>query len=128
MCPFIENQYIILGTLRVANRSPTATSKTNISLRPFGDIWGVRGHRFRSILGLPGGPGRENKNIFLMDSTGYLKAVWPDLFGCVFEVCPAPGPRERPAPTFLKAFPGPRGRPDLKNAPKKVRPDCLQVP
>ncbi len=23
-----------------------------------------------------------------------LKAVWPDLWGCVFEVCPAPGARE----------------------------------
>ena len=23
------------------------------------------------------------------------------------------------APTFLKAFPGPRGRPDLKNAPQQ---------
>ena len=29
---------------------------------------------------------------------------------------------------FLKAFPGPRGRPDFKNAPKQIRPDCLQVP
>ena len=46
--------------------------------------------------------------------------------GCVFEVWPAPGAREslqkggglRPQ-TFLKAFPGPRGRPDLKNAPNK---------
>ncbi len=25
---------------------------------------------------------------------GYLKAVWPDLFGCVSEVWPAPGARE----------------------------------
>ncbi len=33
------------------------------------------------------------------------------------------------APTFLKAFPGPRGRPNFKNAPpKNNRPDCLQVP
>ncbi len=31
-------------------------------------------------------------------------------------------------PAFLKVFPGPRGRPDLKNAPLKIRPDCLQVP
>ncbi len=28
----------------------------------------------------------------------------------------------------MNAFPGPRGRPDLKNAPPKIRPDCLQVP
>jgi hypothetical protein len=31
-------------------------------------------------------------------------------------------------PTFLKALPGPRGRPDLKNEPKQIWPDCLQVP
>ena len=30
--------------------------------------------------------------------------------------------------TFLKCLPGPRGRPDLKNAPQQIRPDCLQVP
>ncbi len=29
--------------------------------------------------------------------------------------------------TFLKACPGPRGRPDLKNATHKIRPDCLPV-
>ncbi len=27
---------------------------------------------------------------------GYLKAVWPDFLGCVFEVWPAPGARESP--------------------------------
>ncbi len=32
------------------------------------------------------------------------------------------------APTDLRVFPGPRGRPDFKNAPKQIRPDCLQVP
>ncbi len=33
------------------------------------------------------------------------------------------------APAFLKAFPCPRGKPDLKNTPPtKIRPDCLQVP
>ncbi len=55
--------------------------------------------------------------------------------GCIFEICPAPEAREglrkcgeAKPPTFLKAFPGPRGRPDLKNAPNKIRPDCLQVP
>jgi hypothetical protein len=31
-------------------------------------------------------------------------------------------------PRFLRAFPGPRGRPDFKNAPQKIRPDCLQIP
>ena len=28
-------------------------------------------------------------------------------------------------PTFWKVFPGPRGRPDLKNAPQKLLPDSL---
>ncbi len=27
---------------------------------------------------------------------GHLKAVWPNFWGCVFEVWPAPGARERP--------------------------------
>ncbi len=31
-------------------------------------------------------------------------------------------------PNLWRAFPGPRGRPDLKNTPKQIRPDCLQVP
>ncbi len=46
--------------------------------------------------------------------------------GCIFEVWPAPGAREgfqkcggAKPPTFWKVFPGPRGRPDLKNAPNK---------
>ena len=41
---------------------------------------------------------------------GYLKAIWPGLVGCVFEVCPAPGGPGSPSkrwgakpPTFLKA-------------------------
>ncbi len=65
---------------------------------------------------------------------GYLKAVWPDFWG-VFEVWPAPGAREssqkcgvlRP-PTFLKTFPGPRGRPDLKNAPQKSGQTAVKYP
>ena len=31
------------------------------------------------------------------------------------------------APTFLKAFQGPWGRPDFKNTPTKIRPECHQV-
>ncbi len=31
------------------------------------------------------------------------------------------------APHIFEGSPGPRGRPDLKKAPKQVRPDCLQV-
>ena len=30
--------------------------------------------------------------------------------------------------SFLRAFPGPRGRRDLKSAPKDIRPVCLQAP
>ncbi len=59
--------------------------------------------------------------------TGYLKAVWPGFCGCVFEIWPAPGAWESlqkcgvaSPPTFLKAFPDPRGRPDLKNSPQKT--------
>ncbi len=60
----------------------------------------------------------------LPSKAGYLKAVWPVFGGCLFEDWPAPGARAGPQiygvvkpPTFLKAIPGPRGRPDLKHAP-----------
>ncbi len=29
--------------------------------------------------------------VVIFSIAGYLKAIWPDLFGCVFEVWPAPG-------------------------------------
>ncbi len=35
-------------------------------------------------------------NNFILGYAGYLKAVWPEFFGCVFEVWPAPGAREGP--------------------------------
>ncbi len=44
---------------------------------------------------------------------GYLKAVWPDFSGCVFEVWPAPGARESLkkvggfAPHIFEGHPGP---------------------
>ena len=48
------------------------------------------------------------------------------LWGCVFEVWPAPGAREglqkggaRSPPHLFMAFPGPRGWPDLKKEPHK---------
>ncbi len=73
---------------------------------------------------------------------------------CFLSCSSGPGGPGRPSkrwgaspPTFLRAFPGPRGRPDClqarlpdclqarlpdclqaKNAPQKIRPDCLQVP
>ncbi len=65
---------------------------------------------------------------------GYLKAVWPDFVGAFLRSGRPRGPGKAfqnvggEAPTDLKASPGPRGRPDLKNAAKKIRPDCLQVP
>ena len=55
----------------------------------------------------------------------YLKAVWPEFFGCVFEVWPARGARASlpknggpSPPTVGRALRGPRGRPDLTNEPK----------
>ncbi len=56
--------------------------------------------KYGSFFGLagPGGPGRTSK------------------------MC-----RAKP-PTFVEAFPDPRGLPDFKNEPKKIRPECLQVP
>ncbi len=65
---------------------------------------------------------------------GSLKAVWPDFLGAVLrsgrprghvKVLENVGAKH---PTFWKALPGPRGRPDLKNATPKIRPDCVQVP
>ncbi len=47
--------------------------------------------------------------------SGYLKAVWPDFVGAFLR-------------TFLKAFPGPRGRPDLKNATKKSGQTAFRCP
>ena len=66
--------------------------------------------------------------------TGYLKAVWPGFLGAFLRSGLPRGPGKAlrnvgaKPPTFLKAFPGPRGRPDLKIAPKKTWPDCFQVP
>ncbi len=58
---------------------------------------------------------------------GYLKAVWPDLC-CAFLRYGWPrGPGKAfknvggaSPPTFLKASPGPRGRPDRKRTPKNM--------
>ncbi len=48
--------------------------------------------------------------------SGYDFGFWPVLFGCVFEVCPAPGAREGPqkggggaAPHIFEGSPGPPG-------------------
>ena len=51
---YIENSRFALDALRVANRSPTPTSKTNDFLGPFDVILGVRGRRSRPIWGVPG--------------------------------------------------------------------------
>ena len=65
---------------------------------------------------------------------GYLKAVWPNLLGAFLKS----GRPRRPgkafknvggeAATFLKASPGPRGRPDLKNAPNKFGQTAFRYP
>ncbi len=55
--------------------------------------------------------------------------------GCMFEVWPAPGAREslpkcggRSPPYFGGPSWAPGAGQDLKNAPNKIRPDCLQAP
>ena len=61
-----------------------------------------------------------------------MKAVWPDFFGSVVGAWAALGGfqtiQKCGGPTFSDGFKAPRGRPDPKNRPKKIRPDCLQVP
>ncbi len=63
-----------------------------------------------------------------------LKAVWPDLFGCIFEVWPAPGAQESPQeggglrpPHFARLSGAPGAGRTSKTHPKN-RPDCRQVP
>ncbi len=46
----VGNERFDLDTLRVPNRSPTPTSKTNDSLELFNDIWGARGPHFQPII------------------------------------------------------------------------------
>ncbi len=46
---YFVNSHFALDALRVPSRSTTPTSKTNHSLGPVNDIWGVRGHRFSRI-------------------------------------------------------------------------------
>ncbi len=62
-----------------------------------------------------------------------LKAVWP--FFLSESLKSGPGGPGKPSkmwvakpPTFLRAFPGPRGRPDLKNAPKKTGQTAFKYP
>ncbi len=51
---YIENKRFDLDTLRVPNRSPTPTSKSNDFRGPSDDIWGALGPDFRPIVGVPG--------------------------------------------------------------------------
>ena len=51
---YIENKRFDLDTLRVPNRSPTPTSKSNDFPGRSEDIWGARGLHLRPILGVPG--------------------------------------------------------------------------
>jgi hypothetical protein len=66
-------------------------------------------------------------------SPGYLMAVWLELLGAFLMSGRPQGPRKtikKPrgfALRILESFPGPRGRPDLQNEPKKLWPDRLYV-
>ncbi len=62
---YISNWRFDLGTLRVANRSPTPISKSNDFRGQSDDIWGARGFHCRSILGVPGArAGLKNTYVF----------------------------------------------------------------
>ncbi len=105
-----------LSFLRIGNRSFWGSGRPRGPNRPFQKVGGFAPH---FLQGLP--------------KPGYLKAVWPD-FWVRFWGLGRGGPG-RPCkmwgaspPTFLDGFQATRGRPDPKNRPKKVRPDCLQVP
>jgi len=70
----------------------------------------------------------------LTEPSGYLKAVWPDLLGCLFEVWPAPGAWENlpkcggQGSHILGGFPRPPGPARPPKRTPKTRPDTLQVP
>ena len=57
---------------------------------------------------------------FIFVLAGYLKEVWPDFRGAFLRSGQPRGPGKASPPTFLRAFPGPRGRPDIKIAPRKI--------
>ena len=64
---------------------------------------------------------------------GNLKAVWPDFFGCISEVWPAPGAREGLQkggglrPPHFWGFSRALGAGQTSKTHPKTRPDCLQV-
>ncbi len=61
----MESKLFDMDTLRVPNRSPIPTSKSNDFLRLSDDIWGARGPHFRPILGgFPGVRAGLQKHIF----------------------------------------------------------------
>ena len=72
-------------------------------------------------------PDHQNK-------TGYLKAIWLDFLGAFLRSGRPRGPGQAlkmwgaKPPTFLKPFPGPRGRPDVKNAPQKSDQTAFKYP
>ncbi len=88
----------------------------------------------RCALGSPRGS-TNGETPLITDLSGYLKAVWPDFWDSFLRSRRPRGPWKASqnvggakAPAFLRALPGSRGRPDFKNAPQRIRPDCLQVP
>ncbi len=66
-----ENRRFDLDTLRVPNRSPTPTSKSNDFLRQSDDIWGARGPHVQPILGVPGSGAGLKNTYFLALSSGH---------------------------------------------------------
>ncbi len=65
---------------------------------------------------------------------GYLKAVWPDLLGAFLKSGRPRGPGKALksvggfAPHIFEGLPGPRGRSDLKNAPKNSGQIAFRYP
>ncbi len=56
------------------------------------------------------------RELYIFSSLIWVNAVWPDFWESAFEVWPAPGKPSHH--TDLRAFQGPRGRPDLTNVPQ----------
>ncbi len=96
---YIENERFYLDTLRVPNRSPTPTWKTNDFLGPLDDIWGARGPHFRPILEGSGGPGRLEKHICFSTPKRPLRYAVVSIWGLEKQ---APPPYSRGPKTGLR--------------------------
>ncbi len=70
-----------------------------------------------------------------MNKTGYLKAIWPEFLGCVFEVWPAPGARAsrqkcgvRGPPQFARLSRAPGAGQTSKMHPSKSGQTAFKYP